>query len=501
MDLDHVCTVHKRWFRDLRVVMQRPEYVEYRLTSLFYGLRQEITARGAPIDANRYWYEFLAPLAKMRVEGSLEGDDGDLMQTENITFEFHWLFAPIFLLLRPLFRKQKEDILRDDSALLEREYTLEGTGFKRVEINLPRVVVYGGNGFFGQLVVRDLLEHSRAEIIVASRHPKPQAFGRSETRVRNMESDMNDYAGVLSTIEGAKVVVSCVGPFQGQSLNLLRACIAKRVPYVDVADDRDFVKRSHGLSSEIEAAGIPAFVGCSVVPGMSSLLTKYCQQEIPSIQRTRIAISPGTKHPRGHGSFLCLLATVGDEFTIPDGAGQKKIRGWTERETVDFPQPIGKRWVYSVVDIADYFMQPMYFGVHDVEFKIGSELDTLNRSLSGVRQLKRGLGLKNVDWLFPASRALVIAASLFGTSQGGVMVEVTGDGRTNSLSVFAEEHGEIIPAILPSLATQMILKGEAGFRGIVPLPEWLTRKKFTEELAKRHVKIAERRDGVWSNCN
>ena len=501
MDLDHVCTVHKRWFRDLRIVAQRSDYVEYRLTSLFYGLRQQITARGAPIDANRYWYEFLAPLAKMCVEGLLEGEDGELTQTEKITFKFHWLFAPVFLLLRPLFRKQKEDILRDDSALLEREYALEGTGFKRVEVSLPRVVVYGGDGFFGGLVVGDLLEHSRAEVVIASRHLKQSTFHPFETRVRKVESDMTHYASVLSTIEGAKAVVSCVGPFQGQSLNILRACIEKRIAYVDVADDRDFVARCHGLSAEIKTAGIAAFVGCSVVPGMSSLLTKYCQQEIPSIRRTKICISPGTKHPRGHGSFLCLLATIGNEFSVPDGAGQKRIRGWTDRERVDFPPPMGKRWVYSVVDIADYFVQPMYFGVHGVEFKIGSELGILNRSLSGVRELKRLLGFKNIDWLFPASRALVFAASLFGTSQGGVMVEVMGDGRDISLSVFAEERGEIIPAILPSLAAQMILQGEVDFRGIVPLPDWLTREKFTEELANRRVRIAERRDGAWSNCN
>jgi len=76
MDLDHVCTLHKRWFRNLRIVVQRPEYVEYRLTSLFYGLKQETTARGGPIDENRYWYEFITPLAKARVDGLMEGKDG-----------------------------------------------------------------------------------------------------------------------------------------------------------------------------------------------------------------------------------------------------------------------------------------------------------------------------------------------------------------------------------------------------------------------------------------
>ena len=134
MDLDHVCTLHKRWFRNLRIIAQRPDYVEYRLTSLFYGLRQEIKARGGPIDENRYWYEFLSPVANMRVDGLMEGPDGHLTQVERITFRFHWLLAPLFWLLLPLFNKQKEDILRDDTALLERVYELDQTGFTRLEL-------------------------------------------------------------------------------------------------------------------------------------------------------------------------------------------------------------------------------------------------------------------------------------------------------------------------------------------------------------------------------
>jgi len=166
MDLDHVCALHRRWFRNLRIVSQKADYVEYRLTSLFYGLRQEITARGAPIDENRYWYEFLSPLAKIRVDGLLEGLDGDLTQAETITFRFYWFLAPLFWALRPLFKKQKDDILRDDSALLERVFELEKNGFQRLEPSHPRVVVYGGDGFFGHLLVEDLLKYSSAEIIM-----------------------------------------------------------------------------------------------------------------------------------------------------------------------------------------------------------------------------------------------------------------------------------------------------------------------------------------------
>ncbi len=447
------------------------------------------------------WNKFLAPLATMRVDGLLEGDDGDLTQIEKITYRFHWLLAPMFWLLKRPFKKQKEDILHDDSALLEREYELEGAGFRRVESNLPRIVVYGGDGFFGRLVVQDLLEHTRAEIVIASRNPRDPVFPGIGTRVRKRQSDLNDIAGVLLTIEGAKVVVSCVGPFQGQPLNVLQACVESRIPYVDVADDRDFVVRCHQISSRIQEAGIPAFIGCSVVPGMSSLLTKYCQKEIPQIERTRIFISPGTRHPRGRGSFLCLLSAVGNEILILDGTEPKRIGGWTNRERVEFPPPMGKRWVYSVVDIADYFLQPKYFGVHGVEFKIGSELDILNRGLSVVRQLKRVLGKRSINWLVPISRALILMMSPFGTAQGGVMVEVSSEdntgGRKTCVSIFAAERGEIIPTILPSLAAQMILEGEIAFRGIVPLAEWLSIERLTEELAKRQVRLAVKTEGPW----
>ncbi len=505
MDLDHVCTLHKRWFRNLRIVAHKPDYVEYRLTSLFYGLKQETTARGGPVDENSYWYEFETPLARMRVDGLMEGQDGNLTQTETITFRFHWLLAPVFWAMRPLFKRQKEDILRDDSALLERVYELESTCFKRLEPELPKVVVYGGDGFFGHLVVEDLLNHSSAEIIVASRHPKATTFHPFDTRVRKMESDINDYASVLSTIKDAKVVISCIGPYQGQSLNLLRACTERHIAYVDVADDRDFVERCHHLAPLIEAAGIPAFVGCSVVPGISSLLTKYGQKEISSIERTRIFISPGTQRPRGPASFICLLSTVGNEFPIPNGSYQRRVRGWTGRERVCFPSPMGRRWVYFVVDVADYFIQPIYFGVKHVEFKIGSELDLLNRALSALRKLKEALNLKNVDRLLPISRALIHAASLFGTSQGGVMVEVSGKNsggdRTMWLSVLSAEKGQVIPALLPSIAAQMLLRGEVTYRGIVPLPDWLSRERFVEELSKRGLKMAEKTEGIWVACN
>ena len=355
-------------------------------------------------------------------------------------------------------------------------------------------------------MVEDLLKHSDVDVVIASRDPRPIDFSPFNSRVRYVISDITDYDSVLSTVEGAQVVVCCIGPFQGLTLNLLHACIEKKIHYIDVADDRDFIERCYELSERIKEASITAFVGCSVVPGMSSLLTKFCLDKIPTVEKTKILITPGTRNPRGKGSFLCLLSTVGEDFSIPSQGRDRPVRGWTGRKKVDFPPPLRTRSVYFVVNIADYFLQPIYFKVQTVEFKIGSELDLLNRCLAGVRWLKELVGIGNLDRLVPVSRILIYLASFFGTSQGGLMVEVCGSHGTRvkkeSMSVFAERRGEVIPAILPSVAAQMIVNEEIKYGGIVPLPDWLDQERFISELQKRQVKLAikESDSQKWMLC-
>ncbi len=496
MDLEHVCVVHRRWFRNLRVLVQRPDYVEYRLTGLFYGLKQEVLARGGPVDPDHYWYEFISAIARMRVEGRLEGEDGNLTQTEVITFHFTVVLVPIFWSLRPLFVRQKRDILAADTALLEREYALDQRGFQREESSAPRVIVYGGNGFFGRIIVDDLLRHTTAEIEIASRTAQRIEYPGFEYRVRFVESDLHDQVSVLRTIAGADMVIVAAGPFQGMPLTALQACIAERLPYIDVADDRDFVRRACELAqSEATPNGMVALIGCSVVPGLTSLLTRFAQATIPRIVQTKICISPGTRHPRGPGSFACLLSTVGREFTAPADGNETPVTGWTNPERVSFPAPIGDRTVYRVVDVADHFIQPRYFGTRTVEFRIGSELSALNLLLSAVRRVRQSFRIP-VSWLVPIGRALIHVAAPFGSTSGGGMVEVTGyageEHRSETWCVFAGDGAERIPSMLAAIAADMVLRREITGSGIVPLPDWITRDQLVGELAARGIRIAVR---------
>jgi short subunit dehydrogenase-like uncharacterized protein len=110
---------------------------------------------------------------------------------------------------------------------------------------------------------------------VASRNPKYIDFGSQQVRVKFAESDLSDYDSVLRTIDGASIAILCGGPFQRMPFSLLRACIEKKISYIDIADDRSFVDGAHKLAADAQQAGIAAFIGCSVVPGLTSLLTQF----------------------------------------------------------------------------------------------------------------------------------------------------------------------------------------------------------------------------------
>jgi hypothetical protein len=76
------------------------------------------------------------------------------------------------------------------------------------------------------------------------------------------------------------------------------------------------------------------------------------------------------------------------------------------------------------------------------------------------------------------------------------MLGVTGSQGQVWISVYAEERGERIPALLPSIAAQMILAGELNRPGIPPLPTWLPFVRLLQELGKRHVRAAVRSEGA-----
>jgi len=358
----------------------------------------------------------------------------------------------------------------------------------------PTVVVYGGDGFFGRLVVTDLLANTSARITVAGRRPPNER--RVSPRVTFVRADLNDFASVRATLVGASVVVHCAGPFQFQLPTLVRAAIESGVHYVDLAEDPGFVRQVQAFDEEARRADVALMSGMSVVPGLTALLAQSLHFDRADSIRTFVA--PGTRGSRGSATVRSLLGGVGRPLRLLRGGRDVIARGWSEPEWVEFPTPIGWRLQYLAIETADLDVLSREFGVQGIEFKAGSEFAWLNRSLGAVARLRTRTGFPCLEhWADPVRKCLK-ALGQFGTDAGGVLVEVAGmwkgETATRQIALVAERQGERIPSLLAAIVTGALLRGELTARGSMRLSTCLPIERLFDELVRRGLRLWLKRD-------
>src|SRR5947207_3724978 len=93
-------------------------------------------------------------------------------------------------------------------------------------------VLVVGAGYFGRLLINDLVRYADCDLIVASRRGvRPAGF---ETAL----ADLGDPSSLDKVMAGVNIAVCAAGPFQGLPTSLVDLCLKHRVHYIDLADDR-----------------------------------------------------------------------------------------------------------------------------------------------------------------------------------------------------------------------------------------------------------------------
>lgn len=137
----------------------------------------------------------------------------------------------------------------------------------------------GGCGGIGSVATRTLVAADDVDDIVVAdvRADAAVAFASElgDERVRGIGFDATDAASVATAIDGADVVLSCVGPFYRFGEPLLSAAIDAGVPFVDVCDDLDATQRQLAHHDRAVAAGVTALIGMGNSPGLANVLVRY----------------------------------------------------------------------------------------------------------------------------------------------------------------------------------------------------------------------------------
>ena len=144
---------------------------------------------------------------------------------------------------------------------------------------------------------------------------------------------------------------------------MLEACIASRVPYLDVSDDAAFSARCREYGEAARAAGVPCVTSAGLYPGLSNLLAAHMKAEaereamengvsaeeaaanaIP--ERLRFSYWTAGSGGAGRTILATSLLLLGEEVEAYEDGARLSLPPMSNSRVADFGPNIGKRRVY-----------------------------------------------------------------------------------------------------------------------------------------------------------
>ncbi|MFL6198382.1 MAG: saccharopine dehydrogenase family protein [Thermoanaerobaculia bacterium] len=334
------------------------------------------------------------------------------------------------------------------------------------------IVVFGGYGVFGSLVAKEL---AGLPLRIAGRDGGRAARFAASLGAEGMAADVSDPASCARALEGARVAVSCAGPFGDLALALPEACLAGGVHYVDIADDRGWFARLRGMGERFRSAGLTAACGCSTLPGISGALALVAAERLREVRRARVTLFIGNANPKGTAAVESAAAQLGRRFEAPQGT----LIGLRGREVVDLPPPFGPRGVYDF-DSPEMDLFPDLIGAREVRVKVGFESRMATASLAAMSWLGPELGVPLSRAILPMARL----ASRFGHSGGSVKVELwSPDGARSGAWIGGAREGQRMAALPAAFVARGLYAGSVEARGTVTSYEALGARPLLDRIS------------------
>ncbi len=164
-----------------------------------------------------------------------------------------------------------------------------------------RLLVYGANGYTGEMIARQAVAQGMDPILA----------GRSTGAVNALAKELGCAARVFSlgepaaaakSLEGVGVVLHCAGPFSATARPMMEACITAGAHYLDITGEIDVFELGFQMDARARAAGIVVCpgVGFDVVP--TDCLALTLKQAMPDATTLALGFDSRSAMSRGTAS-------------------------------------------------------------------------------------------------------------------------------------------------------------------------------------------------------
>jgi hypothetical protein len=354
---------------------------------------------------------------------------------------------------------------------------------------MSRILIIGGYGGFGARLSRRLLAAGHEVLVAGRSFDKAVAFCAGKPCAVPIVADRTNGVGMVLARERPDLVIDAAGPFQGSGYTVPEACIAMRIPYLDLADSRAFVA---GIGA-LKGASVPVVTGASSVPALSGAVARALAAGLDRVERVEIAISASNRAVAGPSVAAAILSYVGKPIRLWRGRRSTEGIGWQElrRETFALPgAPPLRRWI-ALAEVPDLDLLPQALpGRPAAGFRAGTELGFQMLALWLLSWPVRWGWIKGLGGAAPWLHKLQRLTGWAGSDRSAMSVTLTGSGVQRRWTLLAEQgDGPEIPTLAAELLAEDILAGRVA-PGAHDAGGLLTLDRFAPLFARLAIRTA-----------
>jgi len=198
---------------------------------------------------------------------------------------------------------------------------------------MPNFLIYGANGYTGELITRYAVE----------RGLEPLIAGRNESAIRSIAEKhgleyrvfaLDETAKLDAALQEVDMVLHCAGPFSITSRPMGEACLRNKKHYTDITGEIAVFEACAAASQKAKDAGIMVMpgVGFDVVP--SDCLARHLKDRLPTATDLTLAFYGMGRI--SHGTQATMTMNVGRGGAVRrDGKIASVPPAWKTRE-IDF---------------------------------------------------------------------------------------------------------------------------------------------------------------------
>jgi short subunit dehydrogenase-like uncharacterized protein len=210
-------------------------------------------------------------------------------------------------------------------------------------------LLYGANGYTGQLIARHAAEYGLRPILAGRRcealEPLAQQLGLPYQVI-----DLNDTAALHAALRPVPLVVHAAGPFAHTARQMVEACLQTGTHYTDINGDISVFELLKGYDAAAQQAGIMVMpgVGFDVVP--TDCIAQRLHQQLPDATHLQLAFATEGGQI-SHGTAMTMAGKLGEGGATRHQGRIVKVPLGQEGMWVDFGTGQGQRKKWFVMSI------------------------------------------------------------------------------------------------------------------------------------------------------